>query len=256
MLPGNLPLISADAMLWQGLPTLPPERTEGLLSSTPTLTNQSRSGPHRWGPSQQRANARRKKTASAPLGLQVPCGRDCRAGSHASGSRRAQFRFARGEGWVARICGSDPRLPTQGKHCHSRDAISLHGSHAFRRPTVKDDGGGQEASPNNRDDDGGVRRPRRTTGTTTAGSGGLAEQPEDGGVRPSPNEAGLRQPLVFIHGHPLELVERNSVESLTGYDSSGHRFPPFQDTTGSCEKNSLPLSSTRMKAGKSTTSIL
>src|SRR5271166_1775807 len=30
MLPGNLPLISADAMLWQGLPTLPPERTEGL----------------------------------------------------------------------------------------------------------------------------------------------------------------------------------------------------------------------------------
>ena len=164
MLPGNLPLISADAMLWQDLPTLPPERTEGLLSSTPTLTNQSRSGPHRWGPSQQRANARRKKTASAPLGLQVPCGRDCRAGSHASGSRRAQFRFARGEGWVARICGSDPRLPTQGKHCHSRDAISLHGSHAFRRPTVKDDGGGQEASPNNRDDDGGVRRLRRTTG--------------------------------------------------------------------------------------------
>ena len=102
----------------------------------------------------------------------------------------------------------------------------------------------------------GVRRPRRTTGTTTAGSGGFAEQPEDGGVRPSPNEAGLRQPLVLIHGHPLELVERNSVESLTGYDSSGHRFPPFQDTTGSCEKNSLPLSSTRMKAGKSTTSIL
>ena len=102
----------------------------------------------------------------------------------------------------------------------------------------------------------GVRRPRRTTGTTTAGSGGFAEQPEDGGVRPSPNEAGLRQPLVFIHGHPLELVERNSVVSLTGDDSSGHRFPPFQDTTGSCEKNSLPLSSTRMKAGKSTTSIL
>ena len=65
---------------------------------------------------------------------------------------------------VARICGSDPRLPTQGKHCHSRNAISLHGSHAFRRPTVKDDGGGQEASPNNRDDDGGVRRLRRTTG--------------------------------------------------------------------------------------------
>ena len=242
MLPGNLPLISADAMLWQGLPTLPPERTEGLLSSTPTLTSQSRSGPHRWGPSQQRANARRKKTASAPLGLQVPCGRDCRAGSHASGSRRAQFRFARGEGWVARICGSDPRLPTQGKHCHSRNAISLHGSQRsgdLRSRTTA-----------------GVRRPRRTTGTTTAGSGGFAEQPEDGGVRPSPNEAGLRQPLVLIHGHPLELVERNSVESLTGYDSSGHRFPPFQDTTGSCEKNSLPLSSTRMKAGKSTTSIL
>src|SRR5271157_4555209 len=40
MLPGNLPLISADAMLWQGLPTLPPERTEGLAmlwQGVPTL---------------------------------------------------------------------------------------------------------------------------------------------------------------------------------------------------------------------------
>ena len=125
----------------------------------------------------------------------------------------------------------------------------------------------------------GVRRPRRKRREAgsgdlaeqrgrEAGSGDLAEQPgRDGGVRRLRRTTGgrrgqetlaerLRQPLVFIHGHPLELVERNSVESLTGYDSSGHRFPPFQDTTGSCEKNSLPLSSTRMKAGKSTTSIL
>ncbi len=242
MLPGNLPLISADAMLWHGLPTLPPERTEGLLSSTPTLTNQSRSGPHRWGPSQQRANARRKKTASAPLGLQVP----------AAGIVVQVVTLLDPEGLSFDLLGVKGGLPESAVPIHACRLKENTVIAGMRYRSMEATRSGDLRSRTTA----GVRRPRRTTGTTTAGSGGFAEQPEDGGVRPSPNEAGLRQPLVFIHGHPLELVERNSVESLTGYDSSGHRFPPFQDTTGSCEKNSLPLSSTRMKAGKSTTSIL